>query len=251
MEKECTKCKQVKPLEEFHKHTKSKDGRKEACKECRNRENTEYRKKNPPKPTKRKYFHQSCSQCKEEFRRRSDAKPKYPDLCLKCANRKSAAERLGVPLPNALRGTFVECDHCGKRHYKKLSQLKRGHEHLFCSQKCQGLWSSIHRVPVNLISSVDNSGKNNGRYKHGKRIGGHDRHKNLKKKIVARDGKGCLLCKSEELIHVHRVTPGALGGKYEIGNTVILCNKHHEEVHLEYDRWKDKLLMMITKDKVL
>lgn len=251
MEKECSKCKKTKPLEEFHKHNKSKDGRKEACKECRNRENAEYRKKNPPKPTKRRYFMHTCKGCKEEFERRSDRKPKYPDLCKRCVDKVKGAARQGVPIPNALRGKFIECDHCGKRHYKKLSQLRVSAKHRFCSQKCQAIWSSIHKVPKNLIKSADNRGEKNGRYKHGRRIGGHDRHKELKEKLIVRDGKGCFFCKDESVIHVHRIKPGALGGKYEVDNTVMLCNEHHEMVHQEYSRWKNELLNLIAKDKAL
>lgn len=43
----CTKCKQWKPLEEYHKRKDSKDGRKSQCKECRNGQNRQWREDNP------------------------------------------------------------------------------------------------------------------------------------------------------------------------------------------------------------
>jgi len=45
--KKCSKCKEVKPVNEFGKLNKRKDGLKELCKECKRKETKEYRTKNP------------------------------------------------------------------------------------------------------------------------------------------------------------------------------------------------------------
>src|SRR5699024_10081599 len=83
--------------------------------------------------------------------------------------------------------------------------------------------------------SVDNRGKNNGNYKHGKRIGrGGDPKRKLKEGIIKRDGKGCFLCGSSDYLHVHRVTPG---GEYSLSNAVILCRNHHALVHTNIKEW--------------
>lgn len=38
----CTKCGETKPLDAFHKHSRSPDGRKPCCKECRKQESRDY-----------------------------------------------------------------------------------------------------------------------------------------------------------------------------------------------------------------
>lgn len=233
-EKSCSRCKEIKPFGEFNKSKDTKLGLSSACKECEREAQKRYRKYNTHK----------CQECGNEFKRRADSKSnnKY---CKECSPRIHGALSKGRILEKARKGNYIPCDNCGEIHYKKLSQLKKGATHHFCNTKCQGEWSAKHYVPKKFISSVDNKGKNNGRYKHGNRIGGHDRHKKLKKLIKKRDGEGCLICKSKEKLHVHRITPGALGGKYELNNTVLLCNIHHAAVHKDYDLWKYKLLKMI------
>ena len=45
--KECTCCREIKPVSEFHKCEKSKDGLFAQCKKCRNKNNKKYRQENP------------------------------------------------------------------------------------------------------------------------------------------------------------------------------------------------------------
>jgi hypothetical protein len=43
--KQCKgKCKQVKPLVDFHKKSQTKDGREHECKKCKNEKSNTYRK---------------------------------------------------------------------------------------------------------------------------------------------------------------------------------------------------------------
>lgn len=195
----------------------------------------------------RKYIDYKCVDCGNEFSRRSDYKKTDNKHCKVCSAKKLGEQRRGGILEKARKGKYLPCDNCGTVHYKKLSQLKKGATHHFCNTTCQGEWSAKHFVPKEFIKSADNSGKNNGRYIHGNRIGGHDRHKKLKEQINSRDGLGCLLCKSTEKLHVHRILPGGVGGKYTLENTVILCNIHHAAVHKDYELWKDKLIKMVEK----
>lgn len=41
----------------------------------------------------------------------------------------------------------------------------------------------------------------------------------------------CDLC-GHVYAHVHRITPGCWGGRYELSNIVELCPNHHAAVHL-------------------
>lgn len=239
--KTCNRCKEDKPTSEFHKYSRSKDGYKSECKQCRNDLSKEYRKKVPQKPMIRKYIYVMCEDCSVIIKRRTD-QLQEENRCQVCANRKASHERIGKPIPSMWTGRHLNCDYCGKETYKPGSQI---HTHNFCSRPCYEKWQKENFNNSNFIKSADNSGANNGRYKHGQRIGGHDRHKDLKKMIVQRDGEGCLLCKAKENLHVHRIIPGALKGQYVLPNTVILCKKHHGTVHQEYDLWKTKLLNFI------
>ena len=190
----------------------------------------------------RKYVEVACEDCGALFTRRSDHKT---SACKPCRGIRQSIQKTGKSIPSMLKGKNVTCDNCGKEHYKKRSQLKKGFTHHFCNSKCQGEWSAKHFVPKNFIKSADNSGEKNGRYKDGKRIGEHDRHRKLKEEIKLRDGEGCLICGTTDKIHVHRILPGGLGGKYTLENAVMLCNIHHAAVHRDYEVWKQKLTKMI------
>lgn len=178
------------------------------------------------KNKKRRYISFKCKSCGVDYKKRSDSS--NFDYCNKCGWKQMR------------NGKYVNCHQCGKKHYRPKSYLNRG-EKMFCSHKCNALWSGEHQIRTNFISKIDNSGKNNGRYKHGNRIGGHDRHKKLKVEIEKRDGEGCLFCERDDKIHVHRITPAACGGTYHLENVVMLCKDHHELVHSDYDKWKKKI----------
>lgn len=235
IEKSCSRCKEIKPLSEFRKGKDTKIGYQSACKECERESNKK----------KRKYNIYKCKDCNEDFRRRSDNKS--TDYCTPCSHKRRAEKQRGQILEKLRKGDYVKCDNCGEMHYKKKSQLKLGYTKHFCSQTCQGQWSAKYRVPKNLIKDTDNSGVKNGRYKDGKRIGTNNRHRDLKAKISQIDGEGCLLCNKRERLHVHRIIPGALGGRYTLKNSVMLCHEHHAEVHQKYDVWKDKLQLIVSK----
>jgi hypothetical protein len=68
--KECRRCHKMKPLEDFHRRSKSLDGRNSYCKECANEALREWRHNNPDKARKyaRRYYQENIDECRERGR---------------------------------------------------------------------------------------------------------------------------------------------------------------------------------------
>lgn len=47
-EKECTSCKETKPIDKFHRHAGHTDGRTSTCADCNNKKSVEIRRQRPP-----------------------------------------------------------------------------------------------------------------------------------------------------------------------------------------------------------
>lgn len=145
-----------------------------------------------------------------------------------------------------------KCENCYQTFYVYQSEIKKGGG-VYCSKKCYvERQKNTGYVPKNFISSVDNRGKNNGRYKHGKRIGGHTQKRKLREKVIQRDGGNwCLFCgKPGPGLHLHRIRYGSQGGRYELNNCVQLCPIHHDLVHSSKRKWMP-ILKNYIETKVL
>lgn len=179
-----------------------------------------------------------CTICKEKFERRSD-QINVRNYCSK--------ECMSKGLRN---GKYKQCKQCRSSFYVRPSESKKGGK--FCSKKCYTQWVVDNKyVPENFISSTNNAGENNGRYRHGKRVGGYISKKKLREEVINRDGGNwCLICgKPGPGLHLHRIKYGSQGGKYELDNCVQLCPIHHEEVHSSKKKWMPKLLEHIDRKK--
>ena len=95
MEKKCSRCEEVKPIENFGKRKVSKDGYSGLCKNCRNDDSSKskFRKKNNIKIIKEKIEinEKVCSRCNENksienFGKRKVSKDGYYGLCKICRN---------------------------------------------------------------------------------------------------------------------------------------------------------------------
>ena len=87
--KRCSKCREIKPLTEFHKCSKSKDGCKSQCKICRFNENLSFKELGIYILLENKI----CSVCQldkpiKEFGRDLSKKDGYYAMCKLCANQK-------------------------------------------------------------------------------------------------------------------------------------------------------------------
>ena len=53
MQKQCSKCQQIKPLSEFHRNERSRDGHKSRCKPCNNADSAVWKQQNQERASKR------------------------------------------------------------------------------------------------------------------------------------------------------------------------------------------------------
>lgn len=173
-----------------------------------------------------------CTECGQKYEKRADSIG-LVNLCgKKCMSAYQSRTRKGRELPNAKKGEYKTCIQCRKSFYVNRRRLNKNPK--FCSRECYAeRQRALGLVPDNFISSVDNSGKKNGRYKHGKRTGSNVTKPKVRKQVIKRDGGNwCLFCgKPGPGLHLHRIVYGSQGGKYELDNCVQLCAEHHELVH--------------------
>lgn len=197
-----------------------------------------------PKPKKNRPQKMAiCNRCGVEFSRRSDLINRHANnYCSHaCASIANGEKSRGRVLEKMRKGTYKNCEICNKEFYVVASRTKKNSVR-FCSLKCRGKWQAEQPLPKGFMS-VDNSGSKNGRYKDGKRIGERISKPNVRKEVIKRDGNWCLFCgKPPKGLHLHRVVYGSQNGKYEPGNCVQLCLKHHELVHSSKQTWQPILL---------
>lgn len=101
--KTCKKCELMKPLNDYHKHSKSKDGRQTVCKQCRNALDKIYRDSNKDKIsiTRKKYREENKDKIRGiQNKYRRERKKIDPTYKLKNSVRRSinnALKREGYP----------------------------------------------------------------------------------------------------------------------------------------------------------
>lgn len=117
--KQCTGCLVTKPLTEFHRRAKAKDGRQSRCKECNNTTQRDLYRNKPPgllRRTVRPYAEmwaqggRRCTGCLEwktweHFARKKSGHEGYSARCKLCHNRSQASARRvkGEPVRRAER----------------------------------------------------------------------------------------------------------------------------------------------------
>lgn len=139
-EKECFKCKTVKPLEEFYKHSQMADGHVNKCKECNKNDVTVNRNKNIEKfraydrergknPERIKANVETTRAWREEDSRRVRAhnavsraiRGGYLDRlpCERCGEQKSVAHHEDYDKPLEIMWL---CQPCHKQRHKELKE---------------------------------------------------------------------------------------------------------------------------------
>ena len=113
-EKKCSKCKIVKPITEFHKNARSKDGYKSACKKCRTKENKKWWKNNKEK--------------EKEYRKKRKNEEKIEvdnKVCARCGKIKNIDEFYKDDASKDNRR--VSCKECvlkSNKRYRKINKEK-------------------------------------------------------------------------------------------------------------------------------
>ncbi|CEP79292.1 HNH endonuclease [[Clostridium] sordellii] len=87
--KMCSKCKIMKDESEFHKHSRSQDGLRSVCKECRKIETKEYRSKYREEvlERKRKWYEETKNRKEERYSKAPKSK-----VCSECGEEKEISE---------------------------------------------------------------------------------------------------------------------------------------------------------------
>lgn len=65
--------------------------------------------------------------------------------------------------------------------------------------------------------------------------------------VVALDGECCILCGDTHGLQLHRIIYGSQMGKYEASNCVLLCVKHHMEIHTDKNKWMPYLQNLVSE----
>ncbi|WP_299831765.1 HNH endonuclease [uncultured Metabacillus sp.] len=165
----------------------------------------------------------NCPTCKENFY--VEPNKAHRKFCSrKCASKSREVDK---ETPNC------KCDNCEEEFYRPLAQQK-GHEHHFCSRKCNGEFNSKYGLVA---------GKNNGNY-----TGSFDRHKKYygedwlpqRRKARLRDNYTCQQCGITEdeygmELSVHHITPFVAfkdtKEANKLDNLLCVCEPCHRKIH--------------------
>jgi hypothetical protein len=120
MEKTCTKCKETKPVSEFHKYSRAKDGHNPHCKTCRSSHARKTHKKKNIQTVL--VSEKRCTKCKtvksaSDFVRAKRTKTGLTSWCKECQNTsgKKWEERMKTrELPNDYKDIVKICSGCKK-----------------------------------------------------------------------------------------------------------------------------------------
>ena len=175
MEKACKKCKEVKPLEEFTKDSRNKDGRTGKCVQCSKTYTAEYRANNKDKlNANNKAYHAANREIlntkKKMYREanKESIKVKYKDWAIVNKDKKNASNaKYRAAKLNAIPSWFGELDELVlseayelAQHREELTGVKWHVDHIV---PLQGkLVSGIHCASnIQVITASENLEKSN------------------------------------------------------------------------------------------
>lgn len=239
MEKKCTKCGEVKEINEFVKDKNKKDGYRNVCKKCENLK----RRKTPIKPIPKDGF-KYCAKCNkelslEEFNMRMiNGNKKYHSYCKEC-ERKYDKNRY-----------THTCEICGK-HYKsgrKNSKIcNECHSKIFAKIGADNLKTLVFSGEKNPMYGVRRYGKDNPNYNPNKtdkeretqryKLHGDD-VKKWRVLVYKKDNYTCQCCgyNKGKILNAHHLDgySWCKDKRFDVNNGVTLCKKCHMKFHHIY-----------------
>lgn len=145
------------------------------------------------------------------------------------------------------RNPNTQCIVCDKPIYRRPNQLAKSNR-FFCSKSCESSLSLLGKEVECANESCSNmfvpdratrkycshSCSNEARrgITYGKVGFNNSSARRLFEFTQVCNQKSCAIegCDYDKTYDMHRVVPGRLGGKYEIGNMFALCPNHHAEI---------------------
>jgi 5-methylcytosine-specific restriction endonuclease McrA len=209
--KTCTKCKQVKPLSDFHKSKAAKSGHKPSCKSCKQKANKTYRNENPEliKAIKKAWVEKNPEKILQYRSKYGPYSSHYDPQKAKVYHQKNK-EKL-----NARCRNWRANNHAKARELEKNYRKTNPHIGRLQNQKRRALKAS------------------NGIY----RVTNKECQKILQ--------NACFYCNGKAS-HLDHVIPIALGGRHSIGNLVASCTQcntsKHKKTIMEWRVWQKKVL---------
>ena len=124
--KRCSKCGEVKPVEEYYKDRTRKDGLRGLCKTCTNKSLKKHYNKDRKREYNKKYYEENKDRLLEKDK-------KY----VKCVKKPSCLLAGG----NGAKFVILTCPICGKEFRKSKAKVdywyeRTGRTHFYCSREC-------------------------------------------------------------------------------------------------------------------
>ena len=249
--KQCTKCKEWKELDEFHKNKNAKDGHRNECKECVKEYQKKYRKNSPDKikETGKQYrrknkekilengkkYYENTKCKRKEYAENNKGKIKEYKKINNNFNAKYESNKDKLTIDESPRlnedgiSLEVKCRYCGKYHIPTNLQIKNriqalnsksGRENgLYCSDGCkescpiynQRLWPKGFKTATSREVQPE-----------------------LRQMVLLRDNYECQKCGSTESLHCHHIWPlnESPITSADVGECVTLCKSCHKEIHM-------------------
>jgi hypothetical protein len=228
----CTRCGEEKPINDFHRAPRIKNGvlrefRRGYCRDCRSKERSITRHARPQRPRLIKESGitvKLCSRCKvekptSEFYRQNDARRSLYPYCKPCENEKQREHRAANPKPKRPKSLTKKCTRCKVEfplnEFKLRSKWneEKTKQYFYRSSSCR----ACHRV-----RHGDAHKRRRARIMNSPRIEVIDRSV-----IIGRDKSTCYLCgnilTNATEITLDHVIPLASGGAHTADNLRVAC----------------------------
>jgi len=255
-EKQCSRCKQIKPLDAFYKNKKTAGGVSCICKACQHKDDIKRSRRNGHKPAKVIYrtgTHRECPKCGQikpysDFSKNKGTIDGYTFWCKKCLGRyrKQKRREQGIDPPRELyrSETHKECGVCAEikaySEYHRDKSTIDGYRRV--CKECQKAWAKspegkARQAKYHRKWRQGDKGKASNARRHARR---RQRLKDTANDLTDEQWQvileifdnRCAYCGfvNGEL-HRDHVVPLTQGGDLTVGNVVPACTSCNQSKH--------------------